>query len=99
MAFGHLRRRPEGEEEAGIKRVADQLVEEGLAELRRRGGAAAQVEPGLLEPEQLEMIDQEGAEQDDPPAGANSAQRMPAEQGAIDVPDDRRRSAARTGTG
>ena len=68
MAVGHVRRRPEGEEEARIERVADQFVEEGLAELRRRGGAAAQVEPGLLQPEQFEMIDQEGAEQDDQPA-------------------------------
>ena len=68
VAVGHVRRRPEGEEEARSRAGGGPLVEQGLAELRRRGGAAAQVEPGLLQAEQLEMIDQEGAEQHDQPA-------------------------------
>jgi hypothetical protein len=37
MALAHVRRCPEGEEEAGIERMADPFVEEKLAELARQG--------------------------------------------------------------
>ena len=53
-------RRFKGEEESGIKRMRDVTVEERLAKLRFRHLPPAEMEPGLLEPEQLEVIDQEG---------------------------------------
>src|SRR5205085_8014906 len=68
VAVAHLRSGPEGEEEARVERMADLLIEERLAEYRRSGLAAPRVEPGLLKPEQFEMVDQEGAQEHDPPA-------------------------------
>ena len=68
MAQGHRRRRPEGEQEAEIDRMADPLVEEGRPEFRRRQGAAAQPGIDLAQAEQLEVVDEEGAEQHQAPA-------------------------------
>ena len=68
MARRHRRRRPEGQQEAEIDRMAHPLVEERRPEHRRRQRLAAQPGIDLAQAEQLEMIDQEGAEQHDGPA-------------------------------
>ena len=91
------RRRPEGEEEAGIERVRDPAVEEGLAKLGLRSACApAHVQPGLLKAEQLEMVDQEGADQNGrQPDPERDPDECPSHR-VGDVPHDRGRSAART---
>ena len=58
---GHFGRCPEGEEEAKVQRVPHIFVEQWLSELRWLMLAAYNVEPRLLQSEQLEMVDQEGA--------------------------------------
>src|SRR4249919_89632 len=73
MPGGHVRRGPECQEETRIKRVGDPFVEQGLAQLVRLRFPAAHVEPGLLQPEQFEVIEQEGADQHDQPAEPEQA--------------------------
>lgn len=64
----HVGRSPEGEEPADVEGVADEAVEPGGAELELGVFGAAEVEPDLTEAEEVEVVDEEGAEQDDEPA-------------------------------
>src|SRR5581483_10703525 len=63
VADRHGGRRPEGDEEAQIDRMADLPVEQQGPEHGRRQRCTAQPGIDLAQPEQLEMIDEEGAEQ------------------------------------
>ncbi len=63
MAHGHLRRAPEGDDEAEIDRVAHQLVEPRGAHLRHGLGVVPRRRERLAQPEQLGMTEQERADQ------------------------------------
>src|SRR5262247_3201251 len=64
----HHRRRPESDDEAEIDRMPHQPVQNRRFEVRLRHGVPDQMKGHLLQPEQLEMVDQERAGQDDQPA-------------------------------
>ena len=68
MTDRHRRRRPERDDEAEIDRVPHELVVERRAETRRRHLAAGEIVGDLMQPEQLEMVDQERAGEHDQPA-------------------------------
>ncbi len=59
--------------------MANEAIEEGLAQHRRRCCSFAQRKPRLLQSEQFEMIDQEGAGEDNQPA---EAEERPQDRGA-----------------
>jgi hypothetical protein len=54
--------------EAGIDRVPYEFIIQRRAENRRRHRAARKIVRDLMQPEQLKMIDREGAGQHDQPA-------------------------------
>src|SRR5262245_502047 len=68
MARGHNRRRPEGDDEAEVDGVSRQLVEQWCLETRLQPRFPGKIQDDLLQPEQLEMVDQERAQKHDKPA-------------------------------
>src|ERR1700732_2396825 len=68
MPDSHLRRGPEGDDEAQIDRMTHQLVVHRRPELWRRHVASRKIGRYLLQSEQFEMIDQECAGEHDRPA-------------------------------
>ena len=59
---------PEGDDEAERGRVSNQLVEHGRAEALSRRLATGEIIHDLMQSEQLEMVDQEGAAPCDHPS-------------------------------
>lgn len=92
MPDGHRGRHPEGDDDAAIDRVPDQLVEHGRAETLRGRLAAGEIVRDLMQSEQPEMIDQESAGPRDHPAKTRQARYRHGDLG-IDLRslDDQRR--------
>src|SRR6476619_47900 len=68
VAGGHDRRRPHAEDEAEVDGVAHVAVEERRPEFRLRDLAACKAREHLAQAEQLEVIDEEGGEEQYAPA-------------------------------
>src|SRR6516165_6472849 len=81
---------PECDDETEIDRMPHQLVEHRGLEAGRGHRAAREVDRDLVQPEQLEVIDQEGADQDEQPAGERQAHHRRGDPGVGDLPDDLR---------
>ena len=58
---------PERDDEAEIDRVPHETIDQRRAETRRRHRLAREIVSHLVQAEQLEMVDQEGARQHDQP--------------------------------
>ena len=84
---GHRRRRPEGHDEAEIDGVPDVAVPSARRELHRRVGHASQEQEDLPEAEEIEVIDEERADQHDHPAREGEPLEQQAERLALDLPD------------
>src|SRR6516164_6290463 len=67
MPDGHGWCRPEGEQETEIDRVANEFIEQGRLEARMLCHSSVPMLVNLLKAEQVEMVDQEGADQHDRP--------------------------------
>src|SRR5262245_51079681 len=80
MGRGHPGSRPEDDQPAQIKRMSNLSVQPRRSEIDRSLMAATQVEPYLPQPEQVEVIDQ---------ACANQQQHPAEEVQSIDRPESR----------
>jgi hypothetical protein len=87
----HHRRRPEHDDEPGHQRMPDAPVHAALGERRGAVPDTSRMQPGLPQPEQVEMADQEGGADGYGPAGRiPGPQRAGARSGqAPDGPPDR----------
>src|SRR5579885_2739667 len=83
----HRRRRPERQQEAEIDGMADDLVEERRPEARMLEFLAAPARVDLVQPEQLEVIDQECADQYHDPAEPEDRPQGRGAHGVADRPD------------
>src|ERR1700741_4483491 len=90
MPLRHPRCRPEGEQEAEVERVAHELVEERNHEVRVLVLDAAQIAGDLPQPEEIEVVDQEGAQQYREPAEDRERNEDRGERAAARIPDDSR---------
>ena len=72
MTYGHHRRSPKRNDESQIEGMPHELVKHRCSEARRFC-LFGQIDDDLLQPEQLEMIDQKSAEKHDEPAGHRQA--------------------------
>src|SRR5215471_13257810 len=63
----HRRRRPEGEQPADVEGMPDVAVRTRSDEAEGPVGLAPEVEPHLPEPEQVEVVDEEGGDEDGEP--------------------------------
>ena len=88
--LAHGRRRPEGDDESQIDRVAADPIEQRRLELGRRNFLLPPVSPHLAQAEQVEMVDQEGAGQHRQPAEPKDPPDDLPAQGVVDQPDDLR---------
>ena len=68
MTIRHVRRCPKSDQESRIDRMPDPAIEERSAKLLRWRFNAPAVTPGLGDPEQFEMTDQPGGDEQDRPA-------------------------------
>src|SRR5262249_58280089 len=66
----HRWRRPEGEQPADVEGMPDVAVRTRSDEAERPVRLASEVEPHLPEPEQVEVVDEEGGDEDGEPAGS-----------------------------
>ena len=92
-------RGPEGEQKAEVDRMPDPLVEERRPEHRWRQRLAPQPRIDLAQTKQLEMVDQEGAEQHERPAEPGKSPRdgtMPTGIGSPSTPAVASAATART---
>ncbi len=67
--------------------MPNELVEERRAETRRRHRAAGEVVGDLMQPEQLEMVDEERAGQHGQPANQRQAGYHHGDLRIVDLPD------------
>jgi hypothetical protein len=93
MSDRHERRRPEGDDEAEIDRMTHELVVERRAKHRRRWLLVRQILHHLLHAEQLEMVDQERAGEDEDPSEQGKPCHGHGQLWITDLPDDRRHRA------
>ena len=63
---GHRGRRPESEDEAEVEGMADVVVKSGRLKAHRPVFQPFQMQIDLPEPKEIEVVDQEGADQYDP---------------------------------
>src|ERR1700754_1188415 len=68
VADGHCGGGPHGDEEAKVDGVADEFIEERGAETEAAFLFIREMVDGLGEAEEMKVIDEEGADQDDAPA-------------------------------
>src|SRR5262249_27061507 len=94
VADGHVGRRPEGDDEADVERVAHRLVEERRAEPGGRRAAALVGVPDLAQPEELEVVEEEGRDDGDQPAEVRQAHERRLRRPTRRRPDERRRDRA-----
>ena len=87
----HRRRRPEGEQEAEVDRMAHALVEQGVLKLGAGSGWPRRRATHLAQAEQLEMVDQEGAHQHQAPAEPEDAVEDQRRRRIVHDPHRRRR--------
>src|SRR5215813_2921848 len=90
MPDRHDGSRPERDDEAEIDRMPHHLVEHRRLEAGRGHRSPREVDRDLVQPEQLEMIDQEGAHQNEQPAGERQRHHRRGDLGVRDLPDDLR---------
>ena len=64
----HYRGRPEGDKKSEIKRVPYKTVKQGQAEGQAPVPVAAKLQPYLTQAKQVEVVDQEGADQHNGPS-------------------------------
>ena len=98
VASRHRRRRPEGEQEAQIDRMAHHPVKQRRVEFRRRQIPAEQAREHLAEAEQLEMAEHEGAGKQQRPAEQGHRLKCGRDGGIVHRPDRRQASAATAST-
>ncbi len=89
VADRHHRRRPEGDDEAEIQRVTDMAIEARRRKAHLRRGAADEIHRHLLQPEQLEVADQECAVDHQQPTYHRHQLDHESQRQIVDAPDDR----------
>src|SRR6185503_12086222 len=87
VAHGHGGRRPEGDQEAEHDRMAHEVVEPARDERHLGVVGAAHAQPDLAQPEQVEVVDHEGRQQDDGPAEGEQRMEGHPSHGILDFPD------------
>src|SRR2546428_2314831 len=85
---GHRRRRPEGDDETEIDGMADVPIEGGSPEPKRPVRLALQIHEHLPQAEEIEMVDEEGADQHDAKAHQGESLQRDADLRRLDVPHD-----------
>ena len=93
MPHRHRRRRPERDDEAEIDRVPHEIVQHRRLEVHRRHGLAGEIVEDLVQAKQLEVVDHEGAGQDDQPAGKRKCHHRIGGGRIRDLPDHVRHGA------
>jgi hypothetical protein len=83
----HRGRHPESEQPTHVKRMADEAVEAGRGERDGRVRQAAELEPHLTEPEQIEVVDEERGYHREPPAEREESEEQAASDRRLDDPD------------
>jgi hypothetical protein len=87
MSGGHGWPGPEGNQEASVDRVANQLVEQGRAHCRCGWFIPRPTVPRLRQTKQFEVVDQPGADENDTKPGQEQAPNQIARQRIANVPD------------
>src|SRR5579863_5244606 len=88
MAGGHRRRRPESKQKPEIDRVSHPLVKQWRTKFGRLIFRSLPVRIYLLQAEQVEMVDQESADQHNNPADPKQGGQYRPTGWIIDLPDD-----------
>lgn len=88
MPGAHQWDRPESDEQAEHERVADEAVEAACHEGNRLVVAPAKVEIDLPQPEEIEVIDEEGRKQRESPAKGEENPQDGIQSSLAKVPDD-----------
>src|SRR5262245_9546379 len=83
----HRWRRPEGEQPADVEGMPHVAVRTRSDEAERPVRLAPEVEPHLPEPEQVEVVDEEGGDGDGEPAGNEEPVQRDRHHWVLDVPD------------
>src|SRR5262245_60870478 len=86
MRRSHRRRRPEGEQPADVEGMPHVAVRTGSDEAEWPVLFAPEVEPHLPEPEQVEVVDEEGGDEDGEPAGSEEPVQHGRHHRLLDVP-------------
>src|SRR3989475_9023723 len=84
----HRRRRPEGDDETEIDGMADVPIEGGSPEPKRPVRLALQIHEHLPQAEEIEMVDEEGADQHDAKAHQGESLQRDADLRRLEVPHD-----------